>query len=188
MTKASDNAFPSLLITEGTEPSAPAAGKQRVYIDSTTHKLKRTDSSGVDVTIEGGASLAAAVSVQTSGADYTTTSAVYADIDGTNLSLTLTTGAHRCKVTWTAGITHSDTTQASNIDVLVDGTGLGSNGVWQYRATQNGQYQAWSWAYVTAALTAASHTIKLQWKTSGATLTVNRSAFPNIFLVEELPI
>lgn len=52
MAKASDNAFPSILITEGTEPSAPAAGKQRLYIDSTTHKLKRTDSSGVDVTIE----------------------------------------------------------------------------------------------------------------------------------------
>lgn len=55
MTKASDNAFPSILITEGTEPSAPAAGKQRLYIDSTTHKLKRTDSSGTDVTIESGA-------------------------------------------------------------------------------------------------------------------------------------
>ena len=53
MTRASDNAFPSILITEGTEPSAPAAGKQRLYIDSTTHKLKRTDSSGTDVTIEG---------------------------------------------------------------------------------------------------------------------------------------
>jgi len=53
MAKASDNAFPSILITEGTEPSAPAAGKQRLYIDSTSHKLKRTDSGGVDVTIEG---------------------------------------------------------------------------------------------------------------------------------------
>lgn len=52
MTKASDNAYPSILITEGTEPAAPAAGKQRLYIDSTTHKLKRTDSSGTDVTIE----------------------------------------------------------------------------------------------------------------------------------------
>jgi hypothetical protein len=53
VTKASDNAFPSILVTEGTEPSAPAAGKQRLYIDSTSHKLKRTDSSGTDVTIEG---------------------------------------------------------------------------------------------------------------------------------------
>jgi len=52
VTKASDNAFPSILITEGTEPSAPAAGKQRLYIDSTTHHLKRTDSGGTDVDIE----------------------------------------------------------------------------------------------------------------------------------------
>ena len=54
MTKASDNAFPSLLITEGTEPSAPAAGKQRLYIDSTSHKLMRTNSSGTETLIEGG--------------------------------------------------------------------------------------------------------------------------------------
>jgi len=58
VTKASDNAFPSVLITEGTEPSAPAAGKQRLYIDSTSHHLKRTDSSGVDVDLEGGAAAA----------------------------------------------------------------------------------------------------------------------------------
>src|SRR6185503_7686814 len=44
---------PSILITEGTEPSAPAAGKQRLYIDSTTHLLKATNSSGTDRTIEG---------------------------------------------------------------------------------------------------------------------------------------
>ena len=58
MPKASDNAFPSILITEGTEPSAPAAGKQRLYIDSTSHHLKRTDSSGTDVDLEGGAAAA----------------------------------------------------------------------------------------------------------------------------------
>jgi hypothetical protein len=49
---ASNNAFTSLLITEGTEPTAPAAGKQRLYVDSTTHLLKRTDTSGVERTIE----------------------------------------------------------------------------------------------------------------------------------------
>lgn len=52
--KASDNPYPSILVEEATEPSAPAAGHQRLYIDSTSHKLKRTDSSGTDVTIEGG--------------------------------------------------------------------------------------------------------------------------------------
>jgi hypothetical protein len=55
MTKASDNAFPSLLITEGTEPSAPAAGKQRLYIDSTTHVLMLTNSSGTESAVGGGA-------------------------------------------------------------------------------------------------------------------------------------
>lgn len=49
---ASDNPFPSILITEGTEPSAPAAGKQRVYIDSTSHHLSRTDSSAAEVDLE----------------------------------------------------------------------------------------------------------------------------------------
>lgn len=40
-------------ITEGTEPSAPAAGHQRLYVDSTTHLLKMTNSSGTDRTVEG---------------------------------------------------------------------------------------------------------------------------------------
>lgn len=53
MTKASDNAFPSILITEGTEPSAPAAGKQRLYIDSTTHVLMLTNSSGTESAVAG---------------------------------------------------------------------------------------------------------------------------------------
>jgi hypothetical protein len=48
MTKMSDAAVPSLLITEGTEPAAPAAGKQRMYIDSTTHVLMLTNSSGTE--------------------------------------------------------------------------------------------------------------------------------------------
>jgi len=55
VTKASDNAFPSILITEGTEPSAPAAGKQRLYIDSTSHHLMRTNSSGTETDIEAAA-------------------------------------------------------------------------------------------------------------------------------------
>lgn len=46
MTKASDNPFPSILVTEGTVPATPAAGKQRLYIDSTTHVLKYVNSSG----------------------------------------------------------------------------------------------------------------------------------------------
>lgn len=53
MTKASDNEFPSLLIKEGTAPSSPAAGDQRLYIDSSDHKVKRKNSSGTVTTVEG---------------------------------------------------------------------------------------------------------------------------------------
>src|SRR6185436_7728112 len=56
MTKFEDNLSPYLTIVEATEPSAPSAGQQRLYIDSTTHLLKATNSSGTDRTLEGAAS------------------------------------------------------------------------------------------------------------------------------------
>ena len=58
MTKASDNEFPSLLVKEGSAPSSPAAGDQRLYIDTADHKLKRKNSGGSVTTIEGSAGLA----------------------------------------------------------------------------------------------------------------------------------
>ncbi len=56
---ASDNPFPSILIEEGTEPTAPAAGHQRLYIDSTSHDLMIVDSTGTETAV-GGASGAVA--------------------------------------------------------------------------------------------------------------------------------
>lgn len=50
--KASDNDFPSVLVAEGATPAAPAAGSQRVFIDSADHKLKRVNSSGTVTTVE----------------------------------------------------------------------------------------------------------------------------------------
>jgi hypothetical protein len=57
MAKASDNAYPSILITEGTVPASPAAGKQRLYIDSTTHLPKVVNSSGTASNVGGGSAL-----------------------------------------------------------------------------------------------------------------------------------
>jgi len=48
MAKASDNAFPSILIEEHVDPAAPAAGHKRLFID-TDHKLKSIDSSSAVV-------------------------------------------------------------------------------------------------------------------------------------------
>lgn len=55
MTKGSDNDFPSILITEqAVKPTAPAAGKQRLYM-KTDHKLYHEDSGGTETEV-GGAS------------------------------------------------------------------------------------------------------------------------------------
>lgn len=51
--EAQDNPFPSILIREGTEPSAPSAGDQRLYVDSTTHVLMITNSAGIQSAIGG---------------------------------------------------------------------------------------------------------------------------------------
>ncbi len=90
--RASDNPFPSILIEEGTEPTSPAAGHQRLYIDSTTHKLKRTDSSGTDVTVEGtsGAITSSGLTMATArllGRTTASTGAVEEITVGTGLSL-----------------------------------------------------------------------------------------------------
>ncbi len=63
MTAFENNLSPYLTIVEATEPAAPSAGQQRIYIDSTTHLLKATNSSGTDRTIEG----VAAGAITTSG-------------------------------------------------------------------------------------------------------------------------
>lgn len=52
MVKASDNPFPSILIDESAEPSAPAAGHQRLYMDSTSFRLSATNSSGTQRELE----------------------------------------------------------------------------------------------------------------------------------------
>jgi len=54
--KASDNEYPSLLVKEGTVPANPAAGDQRLYIDSADHVLKRVNSSGTVVAVGAGGS------------------------------------------------------------------------------------------------------------------------------------
>lgn len=55
MTKASDNLFPYLHLVPAAAPAAPAAGSERVYLDSGDgNKLKRKNSAGSVTTIEGG--------------------------------------------------------------------------------------------------------------------------------------
>ena len=179
-----------LTMVEAAAPATPAAGHVVVYAKA-DGKLYQKDDAGTETDLaaaaSGGSSLTAALGIQTSGANYTTTSGTYADIDGTNLTATLTTGAHRCKVTFSAFMSIASV-NTINIDVLVDGTGIGGNGAWQYRGHASG-FEVVTFIYVTPALTAASHTLKPQWKVNGDTGTISRSAGPPcFFLVEELPV
>lgn len=103
MTKASDNAFPSLLITEGTEPSAPAAGKQRLYIDSTTHVLMLTNSSGVESAVGGGAIAAWTAYTPSWTASTTNPTLGSSTIAGRYLLIGTKTGLVRISVSITTG-------------------------------------------------------------------------------------
>jgi uncharacterized protein (UPF0333 family) len=95
---ASDNPFPSLLVTEGTAPASPASGKQRVYIDSTSHQLSRKNSSGTVVNLEtnqAAASSLLAVGLYAPSAQtiYSITGTSMADVDATNMIVTFTAPA-----------------------------------------------------------------------------------------------
>src|SRR5689334_7044714 len=53
MAKGSDNQFPKVILTEqGSTPANPSAGDQKIFIDSSDHKLKRVNSSGTVTALE----------------------------------------------------------------------------------------------------------------------------------------
>lgn len=106
---ASDNPFPSLLVTEGTAPSSPAAGKQRVYIDSTTHRLTRKTSAGTVVDIETAAAGAPSTAKYLTG-----------DLDGTLSAEKVKAALYRNydpDEYPTSGLTLSDEFDDSSLDV-----------------------------------------------------------------------
>jgi len=53
MATGSDNKFPKVIITEGSAPASPSAGDQKLYIDSSDHKLKRKNSGGTVQSVDG---------------------------------------------------------------------------------------------------------------------------------------
>ncbi len=53
MALGSNNPFPSVLIVETTAaPTSPSTGRQRVYIDATSHRFNRKTSTGGTVDME----------------------------------------------------------------------------------------------------------------------------------------
>lgn len=192
MTTGSDNKFPKVIITEGTAPASPAAGDQKLYIDSSDHHLKRKNSSGTvtDLEAAGGAAstLVSDKKTRTAG-DYTTTSATFTDVDSTNLSITLTTGARRCMIVVSGSGYHS-TTAHWGLDIDIDGSRQGQTWGLMFGGDVANQNAPRSFTYITNVLTAASHTFKLQWRVDTGTATLYASAgnTPLVFAVYELPL
>lgn len=107
------------------------------------------------------------------GSDYTTASASFADVDGTNLALTITTKGGDVFVGFQGSVEHS-TSGAVFFDVLIDGTTYvgGDDGIVRVRGVDAADTLPVNFVRLVPGLSAGSHSFKLRWKTSAATATL----------------
>lgn len=152
-------------------------------------RLKYWDGSAWQaVSIGGATSQLQHVKVTRTAGDLTYTSATFADVTG--MSITLTTGARRCLVTVVATVKHTTNTYGVAFDIDIDGTRMGGANTWgliKAQASGSGYESPLAFSFLTDALTAGSHTFKLQAATDGATGTVYASDPPLVFAVSEVP-
>jgi hypothetical protein len=114
-------------------------------------------------------------SYKRTSADYTTTSNTFVDVDGTNMALTITTGARRVMVVFTGSVSHSTAADYIGLDVDIDGAREGGTfGIVFMQGTPGNEPQNGSFTYITEPLSAGSHTFKLQWRRlSAGTITMH---------------
>ena len=126
----------------------------------------------------GGAAAAATLAngqlVLTTG-NITSASASFTDLTG--VTLTVTTGARRCLVGFSCVCTHSSATIINiSFDLAIDGTRQGGTAGLTQGSSSTSNNGNPSFVFLTAVLTAASHTFKIQWLPASATGTVFASA------------
>lgn len=125
----------------------------------------------------GGSTMAAGVARVTSGDVTGLTSTTFADLTG--CTVTITTGARRVLVTvslvWVMTATGAPGT--TSFDLAIDGTRIGQTFGFHAQDFVNGDTAAkvCSFSFLTDALTAASHTFKVQYKVSLGTMKVYAS-------------
>lgn len=102
------------------------------------------------------------------GADYTITgSTTYADVDATDLELSITTNGGDVLVSFygTIAISGASTPEQLCFDFTIDGTREGGDdGLVAFRETADGVPKSISFSYLKTGLSAAAHLFKLQWK------------------------
>ncbi len=116
------------------------------------------------------------------------TSATYADIPTSPLSVTLTTRANSIVlILLTLGaVKPGAASQDVYFQIVVDGVEMGDNGLIFMRGTGTTDYKPASLIALRTNLTAASHTIKVQYKMSAGTGELNSNAAGSQLVVVEL--
>lgn len=122
-----------------------------------------------------------------SAGNLTTTSTSFVDVDATNLSLTMTTRARRCRVTVLA-VGYILAANTLCLDITVDSTRQGDNLGLVF--TNSTIPVPLCFSYITGVLSAGSHTFRLQWKVTGSTgnLYAATTASKIRMIIEELPL
>lgn len=180
MAKISEIEVPSLLLDEqASDPATPAAGFGRLYAKS--DGLYFVDDAGSVVGPLGAAGSAAnlasgKVERNNQVSNLTIASATWADMDSTNLTIDLTTGARRVLLMLSLRISQTNTANTVAFGFSVDGTAkYDLNGLIASRldgSTANISHPMMlSW--VTDVLTAGAHTFRPRWARLGGTGTIN---------------
>ncbi len=113
------------------------------------------------------------------GGDFTTTSTSFVNVDATNASITITVGSGGNPVLIGFGgiLVHTGTLEDTAIDITIDGVLQGgTKGLTASGVDAVGTRHFIGYTYQTAALSAGSHTFRIQWLTNGGTATWYASA------------
>lgn len=106
--------------------------------------------------------------------NYTTTSTTFVDVDATDLSKTITTTGGDILAVFVAPVQHSALDGKIYLDFMLNGARQGGDdGLAIYECARAGQNAQTLTIYLRMTdLIAGSYTLKVQWKTSGATATM----------------
>ncbi|MBN1286160.1 MAG: hypothetical protein JXB47_12250 [Anaerolineae bacterium] len=110
--------------------------------------------------------------LRVNSSNYTTTSTSWVDVDATNLAITLTTYGGPVLVVFSGYGSHSVSNGSIYLDIAVDGSRVSGVAGIMITAAATGELQNLSFAVLVTGLSAASHTIKLQWKVATGTATL----------------
>lgn len=124
----------------------------------------------------GGATVTSAEYTLNEGADYSTSSGTFVDVDATNLSLTITTHGNDVLVHFHGTILQNNSSIACHFNIDVDGSPhAADDGIILALISDTLEKSPIAFTVRITGLSAASHTFKLQWK-SGATTTLYAGA------------